>query len=142
MLTIRISSRFNPNSKCVEVVPSLGVSKFPDHRGASTDFIQRLDGSHKKRDYGSVKSRRIGTIALNLDNLEENFRSGNVLWILARLEYEDVFGSKFFYSEKIHLSPNNASLNVGIHDKKPVGFAINSEGVWGKVEDGRKHPSV
>jgi hypothetical protein len=115
-----------------------GVTSKVDAQDANIAFLGKQSEDNKKRDYGTVKSRKIGSIIVDFDKLEEAFRSGKVLWILARLEYEDVFGSMFFYSEKINLSPSDATLKVGIKGKKPAGFIINSEGIWGNIEDSPK----
>jgi hypothetical protein len=101
------------------------------------DFLREVNKKEKSRSYGAEKSRKIGSIVVDLDALERRISNGENLWILARVEYGDIFGDGFFYSERMSIIPTLQPARIYIRDGKPAGFGINSEGIWGEVKKGR-----
>lgn len=109
----------------------------PGHRGATPDFLREVPLPHSFRSYGSEKSRKIGDIIFDLEELERLLAQLGHIWMLAYIEYSDIFGSTFYYSERIKITPSAQPVKIYIRGLKPAGFSIHTEGIWGEVRRDR-----
>ncbi|MGJ8602932.1 MAG: hypothetical protein ACSHXH_02320 [Marivita sp.] len=120
-------------SPALSVAIDIKAEAFP--QSTEVDFKKSLGERSTSRDYGNVERRKIGTVDVDLDVLEKDFIDGKAFWLLFYLEYKDVFGSAFYYSEKIKLTPTRKDQRAFMQNNVLNGVRINSEGIWGKIED-------